>query len=141
MKTNEFLNLIRKVVRDEVRTVLREELTELNKPQITESKSIKNIVKDIPIKKEIKSTGNPIADLLQETAAEGSWRTLINATSPMAPNFSNMMSNMGGHQLQATSVEEFLSSATPAKDISQVQLNGVPDYSAMMNKLKEKGKI
>ena len=44
MKTNEFLNLIRKVVRDEVRTVLREELAELNKPQITESKSIKNIV-------------------------------------------------------------------------------------------------
>jgi len=59
----------------------------------------------------------------------------------MAPNFSNMMSNMGGPQPQVTSVEEFLSSAIPAKDISQVQLNGVPDYSAMMNKLKEKGKI
>ena len=36
MKTNEFLNLIRKVVRDEVRTVLREELADINKTQIIE---------------------------------------------------------------------------------------------------------
>ena len=138
MKTNEFLNLIRKVVRDEVRTVLREELADINKSQIIESKSVKNLVKDIPVKKEIKPTGNPIADLLQETAAEGSWRTLLNATSPMAPNFSNMMSVP---QSQATTVEGFLKSATPSNDVSQVQLGDVPDYTALMGKLKEKGKI
>ena len=49
MKTNEFLNLIRKVVRDEVRTVLREELADINKTQIIENKSIKNLVKDISL--------------------------------------------------------------------------------------------
>ena len=64
MKTNEFLNLIRKVVRDEVRTVLREELADINKTQIIENKSIKNLVKDIPVKKEFKPTGNPITDIL-----------------------------------------------------------------------------
>ena len=138
MKTNEFLNLIRKVVRDEVRTVLREELADINKSQIVENKSVKNIVKDIPVRKEIKSTGNPIADLLQETAAEGSWRTLLNATSPMAPNFSSMMSVP---QSQATTIEGFLKSATPSNDVSQVQLGDVPDYTALMGKLKEKGKI
>ena len=141
MKANEFLNAIRKVVRDEVRTVLREELYNLEKPSITENKSIKNLVKDIPVKKEIKSTGNPIIDILQETAAEGSWRTLVNATSPMAPNFSSMMSNIGGSQPKATTIEGFINSATPAKDVSQVQLGDVPDYSAIMGKLKEQGKI
>lgn len=141
MKTNEFLNLIRKVVRDEVRTVLREELADINKSQIVENKSVKNIVKDIPVRKEIKSTGNPIADLLQETAAEGSWRTLLNATSPMAPNFSSMMPNINNHQTQTTTVEGFLKSATPSNDVSQVQLGDVPDYTALMGKLKEKGKI
>ena len=141
MKTNEFLNLIRKVVRDEVRTVLREELADINKSQIIENKSVKNLVKDIPVRKEIKSTGNPIADLLQETAAEGSWRTLLNATSPMAPNFSSMMPNISSHQTQTTTVEGFLKSATPSNDVSQVQLGDVPDYTAIMGKLKEKGKI
>lgn len=141
MKTNEFLNLIRKVVRDEVRTVLREELADISKSQIVENKSVKNLVKDIPVRKEIKSTGNPIADLLQETAAEGSWRTLLNATSPMAPNFSSMMPNINSHQTQTTTVEGFLKSATPSNDVSQVQLGDVPDYTALMGKLKEKGKI
>lgn len=141
MKTNEFLNLIRKVVRDEIRTVLREELADINKTQIIENKSVKNLVKDIPVKKEFKPTGNPITDILQETAAEGSWRTLLNATSPMAPNFSSMMPNINGHQTQATTVEGFLKSAKPSNDVSQVQLGDVPDYRAMMGKLKEKGKI
>jgi hypothetical protein len=141
MKTNEFLNLIRKVVRDEVRTVLREELYNLEKPTISENRSIKNLVKDIPVKKEIKSTGNPITDILQETAAEGSWRTLINATSPMAPNFSSMMPNVGGYEPKVTTVEGFLQQAGPVKDINQVKIDAVPDYRAIMGKLKEQGKI
>ena len=142
MKANEFLNAIRKVVQEEVRNVLREELSEMSKPQINESKTVKNIVKDIPVKKQkLKSTGDPIKDILQETAAEGSWRTLINGTSPMAPNFSSMMPNMGGNETRVTSVENFLQQSGPVKDINQVQIDAVPDYRAIMGKLKENGKI
>jgi len=142
MKANEFLNAIRKVVRDEVRNVLREELNEMSKPQITETKSVRNIVKDIPVKKEtFKSTGDPIKDILQETAANGSWRTLMGATSPMAPNFSSMMPNMSNNETRVTSVENFLQQSGPVKDVSQVQIDAVPYYRAIMGKLKENGKI
>jgi hypothetical protein len=52
-----------------------------------------------------------------------------------------MTPNINGHQTQATTVEGFLKSAKPSNDVSQVQLGDVPDYRAMMGKLKEKGKI
>jgi hypothetical protein len=34
-----------------------------------------------------------------------------------------------------------LASTTPTSDINAVQINAVPDFSAIMNKFKENGKI
>ena len=70
------------------------------------------------------------------------YKTAINADASMAPNFMGMMKN---NMPQATpvveSVESMLASTTPTSDINAVQINAVPDFSAIMGKFKENGKI
>jgi hypothetical protein len=52
-----------------------------------------------------------------------------------------MRNNMPQATPVVDSVESMLASTTPTSDINAVQINAVPDFSAIMGKFKENGKI
>lgn len=155
------LDAFRKLIREEVRQVLREELkvvlTELRKPEKvtnnTYTKSIKESIKKAPIPttpQEIAlNSKDPIQRLLAETAYgmdASEYKTLLNADSEMAQGFPQMF---GGNQSRFSSpepqvvstVNEMLASTPPVSDINQVQIEAVPDFSALMQTMKNKGQI
>ena len=152
MKADSFIKVLRKIIREELRSVIKEEIGLLSeavelKETIKESKTstkpnvastaLKSI---LPTKKQppmqIMPGGNPIADILNETYQSGDWRSISNMNSSMAPSFGPV----GGHtDVQVVeSVDQMLSSARPAGDITHVKIDAVPDFSALMSKLNAK---
>ena len=140
--TEKLVKLIQEVVRKEIRLALKEELN--NKSTLRESynPTIENI-KRAP---KPKPTGNNLQDILNETAYEGEWRTLGGGTfeSSQASTFGwqqQMMNEYGGGATPVTKgIEGFIKqNNNGAQDIRQVQVNSVPDFSAMMTTMKNKG--
>lgn len=151
MKADSFIKVLRKIIREELRNVIKEEIGLLSeavelKETVKESKNstkpnmastaLKSI---LPAKKsaptQIMPGGNPIADILNETYQSGEWRSIANMNSSAAPNFGPM----GGTETAVVeSVDQMLSSAKPAGDITHVQIDAVPDFSALMSKLNAK---
>lgn len=158
MKADIFIKILRKVIREEVQLVVREELgllLEIPKPQksITETKKsvIKNSLVDSirPTKsqqsqKPMSFTNNNILnDILNETANGDEWRSVIDGTSQNAPNFSSMMGQYGGvsEPVVVESIDQMLANTRPAGDINAVKIDIVPDFSNLMKTMKEKGQI
>lgn len=139
MDTKKFIKLIQEVVRNEVRAVLREELS---KQSIKENynptiESIKRIQKP-------KQIGDSLKDILNETAYEGSWKTMGNFTSADALTFNHQQSLMSeyGGGAPVNNIQSFIqANNNGAQDIRQVQVNAVPDFSDMMKTMKNKGMI
>ena len=148
----------RKLIREEVKRALREELpsllTEINetprgvaKPGRAFSGLFEEMDQKIkqPV---IESTGNPMLDLINETKmsmlAEGSgedWKSIGNFDSNNVNSYrAEMMSAFGGAPT-VQSVDQMVQTARPAQSVEQVQINAVPDFSKMMGALKQKGKI
>jgi len=151
MKADSFIKVLRKIIREELREVIKEEIGLLSevvemKEEIKESKAstkpnmasttLKSILpakKALP--KEIMPGGNPIADILNETYQSGEWRSVANMNSSMAPNFGPA----GGAEVKVvSSVDQMLASARPAGDVTHVQIDTVPDFSALMSKMNAK---
>jgi hypothetical protein len=154
MKADTFIKLLRKVIREEVQQVVREELgllleTPEPKKTMTESKtSVKNsMVESIkptrPIKPTSFTNNNILNDILNETAQGGEWKSMFEGTSQMAPNFSPIGGQYGGipEPVVVNSVDQMLSSARPAGDVTHVQIDAVPDFSGLMKTMKEKGQL
>ena len=154
MKTDEFLKQLRKIIREEVEMALDSRLETLNEvKQPTQTKRIPSTLSSIlPPKSQPKRSlpvpdvKNPLlASILNETAMTmtgDDYKTAINADSSIAPNFMGMMKNNMPHATPVVeSVESMLASTTPTSDINAVQINAVPDFSAIMGKFKENGKI
>lgn len=159
------LDAFRKVIREEVKKAIQEEMRDIlleavkaaSKPELIENKSTKPYSRvestykpsfsDIIAeeRKPIPSTGNPMLDILNETAAAGEWRTLnggeFNASQAVgwgegAPNM------MGGSNTPVVaSVDEMIRSQGPVRDINDVSIDVVPDFTKLMGTLKEKGSI
>jgi len=154
------LEAFRTIIREEVRSVIKEELSLIMQSPITETKKVyKPIIEQQTSKPTFSeilneekltysqpqptkplSTGNPILDILNETASSGEWRSLIGGyDSSHADGFS------GGLPVTPTrvvdSVDQMLAGKQGATDINQVSIDAVPDFSKMMNKFKEIGKI
>ena len=158
MKADTFIKLLRKVVREEVQNVVREELgillespksettiTEAAKPVVKNSmvESIKPVKPTQPAKPMSFTSNNVLNDILNETVQTGDWRSVVDATSQMAPNFGPMNGAYGGMTETAVvnSVDQMLSSARPAGDVTHVKIDAVPDFSGLMKTMKEKGQI
>jgi hypothetical protein len=153
------LESFRKIIREEVRSVIKEELSLIMQTPITETKITKKPVIEQQIKKPsfseivneeivqsrqpkkiITPTGNPILDILNETAADDEWRNLNGGyNSSHAAGFAGGMP--GGTTRVVDSVDQMLAGKQGATDITQVSIDAVPDFSGVMNKLKENGKI
>jgi hypothetical protein len=154
MKSETFIKVLREIIREEVQSVVRNELSmllETPKPQksVTEIKktdvknslidSIRPIKNNQPQKSTTFTNNNILNDILNETAYSSDWKSVVEATSNMAPNFGPY----GGsaEPKVVNSVDQMLSSARPAGDVTHVQIDAVPDFSALMSTMKEKGQI
>ena len=160
------LDAFRKVIREEVKKAIQEEMRDIlleavkaaSKPELTENKSTQpysrvestykpsfsEIVAEKP--QSIPSTGNPMLDILNETAQAGEWRTLnggeFNASQAVgwAGGAPGMIGGGNNVPVVAT-VDEMIKSQGPVRDINDVSIDVVPDFSKFMGALKEKGSI
>jgi hypothetical protein len=160
------LDAFRKVIREEVKKAIQEEMRDIlleavksaSKPNLTENKfttkpyskvesTYKPSFSDIIAegRKPIQSTGNPMLDILNETAQAGEWRTLnggeFNASQAVgwAGGAPGMMG--GSNTPVVATVDEMIKSQGPVRDINDVSIDVVPDFSKLMGALKEKGSI
>jgi hypothetical protein len=155
MKSAEFLKELRKIIREEIEIALDSRLETLNEvKQPTQTKRASSTLSSIlPPKTQPKrnipvpEVKNPLlASILNETAMSmtgDDYRTAIDANSSMAPNFAGIMRNSMPPSATPVveSVDSMLASTNITSDINQVQINAVPDFSALMGKLKENGSI
>lgn len=144
------LDVLRKIIREEVRGVIREELSHLLKETVSKTPVLKNKTRPISLKEQL-STGisskinkssDPIMDLLNETKMNMTgedYRTIINADANMAQGFGQYSMNTNTPVVE--SVDQMLANSRPALDVSHVQIDSVPDFSALMKTMKNKGQI
>ena len=155
------IEAFRTIIREEVRTVIKEELSLIMSTPITENKIVKKPVVEQKTKKKqtfseivneekqpqqpqkptkpLFESKDPLAQILNETAAAGEWRSLGGGdfTAQNAVGFN------GGMSQQETKVVESVEQMSTSKtsDINQVSIDAVPDFSGMMDKFKEEGKL
>ena len=151
MKADTFIKLLRKVIREEVQAVVREELGILleapaPKPVVAEAKktTVKNsMVESIkpakptqPSKPMAFTNNNILNEILNETRQTSDWQSLGNMDSSMAQGFGGPVNIP-----VVDSVDQMLANTRPAGDINAVRIDTVPDFSALMSKMKQDGKI
>lgn len=140
-------DILRKIIREELTKVLREELPRLlsestqpikqqvkrnDQPPLTLNSSPMVRFEDVKFKK----SSNPLANLLNETAKD-----MINEGADFS--FSSADVGPGIHPAMAFQpkeavvggVNDMLATARPSSNIDAVQINVVPDYSALMDKM------
>jgi hypothetical protein len=100
--------------------------------------SIKPAKPTQPIKPTAFTNNNILNEILNETKHASDWQSLGTMDSSMAQGFGRPMMN----EVQVVnSVDQMLSSTRPAGDINAVKIDVVPDFSALMNKMKQDGKL
>jgi hypothetical protein len=141
---------LRKLIREELRAVLKEELPKLLKEvtvpaMVDHKKSLQEQVKSkipgtlntLASRPQIKFAGNnPITDLLNDTA-----NNMLNEDFSMTSADVHPAMAFQPKEVKVGSVEGMLGTARPSSNIDAVQINEVPDFSALMGKLKERGQI
>lgn len=143
-------DLLRKMIREEVVSAIRQELPRILKEQkssvfVDPKKALHEQVKakipgtlnTIESRKPIKFAGNnPLAAFLNDTAKNMLSEDFDMTTDQVHPTlaFQPKHDKVGD-------VNSMLSTARPSSNIDAVQINEVPDFSALMGKLKEKGQI
>ena len=144
------IDALRKLIREELRQVLKEELPKILKevqaPVIKDpKKALQEQVKaKIPgtlntqtSRPQIKfASNNPMAAFLNDTAKNMLQEDFSMSTDQVHPAMAFQPS-----QVKVGSVEGMLGTARPSSNLDAVQINEVPDFSGLMNKLKEKGQI
>ena len=151
------LDAFRKIIREEVRGVIKEELSLIMSTPITETKIVKKPVVEQKVNKPsfseivneevvqqkqptFEPTGNPMLDILNETAAAGEWRSLNGGyNSSHAAGFAGGMP--GAPVKVVETVDQMLAGKQGATDLNSIVIDSVPDFSGVMGKLKESGKL
>ena len=154
------IEAFRKIIREEVRGVIKEELSLIMQAPITETKivqkpvveqksktnSLSELIEETPqVQQPTKPTqplfegAGALADVLNQTHAEGGWRNLNGGMSSQdAVGFQGGMP--GAPTKVVDSVDEMISNQKTS-DINQVSIDAVPDFSGLMGKMKDAGKI
>jgi hypothetical protein len=147
------VDLLRKLIREELRAVLKEELPkmlrEIKDPVYTDQK--KSLQEEIKTKipgtlnthrsnpvAGVKFQGNnPMANLLNETAMN------MNSDNVMSFNTDHVNPTMAFQpaEVNVGSVEGMLGTARASSNFDAVQINEVPDFTGLMSKLKAQGAI
>ena len=143
------VNALRKLIREELTAVLKQELPKLlneaqKLPVIDQKKALQEQVKaKIPgtlntsIPKPIKFAPNhPLSAFLNDTA-----QNMLNENFSMTSDDVHPGLGFQPKEAKVGSVEGMLGTARPSSNIDAVQINEVPDFSALIGKLKEQGQI
>jgi len=153
------IEAFRKIIREEVRGVIKEELSLIMQTPVTETKVVQKPVVEQktqrpslselteepqqpqqPTKPLFEGVG-ALADVLNQTHAEGGWRN-INGGSMTAQDAVGFAGGMpGGATKVVDSVDAMLAGKQGVTDINQVSIDAVPDFSGLMGKMKEEGKL
>ena len=155
-KTNQ-VDLLRRLIREEVAKAIRQEMPTILKESqsssapkevIKESKRQKTAIPGTlntqPVRPKPNFAGNPLANMLNETAMTmGDMDDMSFNTSDIGPDSIGVdpTSFFQPKQVAVGDVNGMLATARPSSDISMVQINEVPDFSDLMSKLKAKGAI
>jgi len=152
------IEAFRKIIREEVRSVIKEELSLIMQTPITETKVVQKPVVEQktqrPSLSELTEEPQPqqptkplfegvgaLANVLNQTHAEGGWRN-INGGGYSAQDAVGFAGGMpGGATKVVQSADDMLASAPKTTDINQVTIDAVPDFSGLMGKMKESGRI
>ena len=151
------VDLLRKLIKEEVVKAIRQEMpsiikeiasSNVEKPVIKESKQPKRAIPGTlntqPVRPKPNFSGNPLANMLNETAMTMSdMDDMSYNTSDIGPDSIGIdpTSFFQPKQVAVGDVNGMLATARPSSDISMVQINEVPDFSDLMSKLKAKGAI
>ena len=151
------VELLRKLIREEVKAVFQAELAGILKEAIIANKGTRSVIEEqVPKKTKIPGTldtqpfrpvaapnlgnNNPLTSLLAETA-----------NTMASENYEGM-----GYTLDegvdfgiaqpreaavVDSVEGMMATARPSSNFDAIQINAVPDFTGLMNNLKAKGAI
>ena len=153
-------NALRKLIREEVKAAIQEQLSDILKEAITVNKGNRQGLQELtqPEKPVIPGTlntrpakpqympqlapDNPLNSILMETAQSMTDEDMgsLNFNSNDAQGFG------GGGLYQpepqaVSSVNEMFASARPSSNMDMVQINDVPDFTQLMSNLKAKGAI
>ena len=155
------IEAFRKIIREEVRDVIKEELSLIMSTPVTETKVVQKPVVEQktqrPSLSELTETVQPnvpqqptqplfegagaLSEILNQTHAEGGWRN-INGGGYSAQDAVGFAGGMpGGATKVVQSADDMLASAPKTTDINQVTIDAVPDFSGLMGKMKESGKL
>jgi hypothetical protein len=155
-KTNQ-IDLLRKLIREEVVKAIRQEMPAILQEVITSSATKEVIKESKQVKKAIPGTlnthqmrpaanfsGNPLANILNETAMTmGDIDDMSFTSGDIGPDSIGIdpTSFFQPKQVAVGDINGMLSTARPSSDPSMVQINEVPDFTQLMSKLKAKGAI
>ena len=149
------IDLLRKLIREEVANAIRQEMPTILK-EIQSSSSPKEVIKESkrpkmavpatlntqPMRPKPNFAGNPLANMLNETAMMmGDMDEMSFNTSDIGPDSIGIdpTSFFQPKQVAVGDVNGMLSSARPSSDPSMVQINEVPDFTDLMSKMRAKG--
>ena len=144
------IEAFRKIIRDEVRSVIKEELSLIMKTPITETKiTEKPVVQEFKENKTIPTKTKPtkplfegvgaLADVLNQTHVEGGWRNLNGGMS--SQDAVGFQGNIPNTPTKVVDSVDAMVANQKTSDINQVSIDAVPDFSGLMGKMKESGKI
>jgi len=153
-KSNQ-LELLKKLIREEVVNAIRQEMPAILK-EIQSSSSPKEVIKESkrpkmavpatlntqPVRPKPNFTGNPLANMLNETAMTmGDIDDMSFNTSDIGPSSIGIdpTSFFQPKQVAVGDVNGMLATARPSSDPSMVQINEVPDFTDLMSKMRAKG--
>ena len=151
------IDLLRKLIGEEVEKAIRQEMPAILQ-EIRTSSSTKEIIKESKqVKKAIPGTlntqpvrptpnfsGNPLANILNETAMSMvEMDDMSFTTGNIGPDSIGVdpTSFFQPKQVAVGDVNSMLATARASSDPSMVQINEVPDFTGLMSKLKAKGAI
>jgi hypothetical protein len=145
----EKVDALRKIIREELRAALKEELpkllSEVKVPVLQDPKKnlqeqvkskIPGTLNTAPAKPTMFTGNNPMANLLNETAMD-----LMSGNMEFSTDDVSTFGFSSNMEAPAGTIGGMLTSARPSSNIDMVQINEVPDFSALMAKMKNDGQI
>ena len=156
------IEAFRKIIREEVRDVIKEELSLIMSTPITETKVVQKPVVEQKTQKQSLSEltetvqqitpqqpqqptqplfegAGALSDILNQTHTEGGWRNMNGGMS--SQDAVGFQGGMPGAPTKVVDSVDAMISNQKTSDINQVSIDAVPDFSGLMGKMKESGKI
>lgn len=145
------IDLLRKLIREEVVAAIRQELPKMlsehkGSPQPYDTKKalqeqVKSKIPGTLNTRQAKpavvfANNNPMAALLNDTA-----KSMIKEDFSMTTDQVHPTLAFQPREDRVGDVQSMLTTARPSSNIDTVQINEVPDFSALMGRMKEKGQI